>query len=42
MFHGVGFDIHQRFEEKNLREGLDSILGDVAKQSNQGAIGGLA
>jgi len=28
MFHGVGFDIHQRFEEKNLREGLDSILAD--------------
>jgi hypothetical protein len=26
MFHGVGFDIHQRLEEKNLREGLDSIL----------------
>jgi ATP-dependent protease ClpP protease subunit len=29
MFHGVGFDIKsQRFEEKNLRESLDSILAD--------------
>ncbi len=30
MFHGVGFDVISpvRFEEKNLREGLDSILAD--------------
>jgi ATP-dependent protease ClpP protease subunit len=29
MFHGVGFDIqNQRFEEKNLRESLDSVLKD--------------
>jgi ATP-dependent protease ClpP protease subunit len=29
MFHGVGFDIEkQRFEEKNLRERLDSLLSD--------------
>jgi hypothetical protein len=30
MFHGVGFDVPQgvRFEEKLLRERLDSILND--------------
>jgi len=29
MFHGVGFDIaNQRFEEKNLRESLNSLLAD--------------
>ena len=32
MFHGVGFDIlNQRFEEKLLREKLDSILSDQAR-----------
>ena len=32
MFHGVGFDIlNQRFEEKLLRERLDSILSDQAR-----------
>lgn len=37
MFHGVGFDINQkeRFEEKNLRERLNSILSD---QKRIGAI----
>lgn len=37
MFHGVGFDITQatRLEEKNLRERLDSVLGD---QKRIGAI----
>lgn len=30
MFHGVGFDVqgHSRFEEKSIRERLDSILSD--------------
>jgi len=30
MFHGVGFnlDAKTRFEEKNLREGLNSVLND--------------
>ena len=32
MFHGVGFDVKQmRFEEKNLREKLDSLLADQQK-----------
>ena len=33
MFHGVGFDVIQamRFEEKNLRERLDSIVADQRK-----------
>jgi ATP-dependent Clp protease protease subunit len=37
MFHGVGFDVPSpmRFEEKNLRERLDSILAD------QGRIGSI-
>ena len=37
MFHGVGFDIttNTRFEVKNLREKLDSLL---AEQKKLGAI----
>ena len=32
MFHGVGFEVKQmRFEEKNLRERLDSLLLDQQK-----------
>jgi len=36
MFHGVGFDVqHQtRFEEKVLRERLDSLLADQRKIGN--------
>lgn len=37
MFHGVGFDVNgekMRFEEKNLRERLDSIIADQARISN--------
>jgi ATP-dependent protease ClpP protease subunit len=35
MFHGVGFDVaNQRFEEKNLREKLDSLLADQQRIGN--------
>lgn len=36
MFHGVGFNIQeqQRFEEKNLRERLDSVLSDQKRIGN--------
>ena len=35
MFHGVGFDIvNQRFEEKNLRESLGSLLADQQRMGD--------